>query len=187
MRSVYLVGVMAMLAAVLTACGCGRKVSEGMEAARVAADAQDGRFTVKSEDGEEVKVDATQGGESGKVTITDEQGKTTTGEYGAQAVKEEDVGVAFYPGAEVEMGSNISATGGERERMATVSLKTSDGFDAVAKFYKDKYATGNTVLEQPNNLMITIRTGEGQGKMVMVSPQDEGGGTQIVITATSGE
>lgn len=185
MRSTIMLVAAALLAVLLVTGGCGRKVREAAEVARAAADAQDGNFTVKGQDGQEIKVDTSQGGEAGKVTVTDEKGVTTTSEYGATAVKEEDVGVAFYPGAEVETGSTVSTQGADKGSMATVSLKTSDGFDAVAKFYKDKYASGNTVMEQPNNLMITIEAGEGQGKMIMVSPQGEGGGTQIVIHSAS--
>ncbi len=179
MRGLQVILAVGMLA-MLTLAGCGQKVRQGMEVARVARDAQDGKFTVKGEEGQEVQVDTTQGEGSWKMTETDASGKKVTAEYGATAVKEEDIGVAFYPGAEVESGMTVASSDKESNDTASVILKTTDSFDAVAKFYKDKYAEGNTVVEQPNMLMITIKTGEGKGKMIMASPNGDSG-TQIVI------
>jgi hypothetical protein len=164
--------------------GCGRQVKDGLEAARLAQDAQDGKFTVKGEKGEEVKVETDKAGkDSGQVKVTDDKGQTTTSDYGKESVKEEDVGIAFYPGAEVQQGVNMATEGGKAGKYATVSLTTGDSFADVAKFYKDKYAAGNTVVEQPDSLMIMIKAGENAGKMVMVAVKD--GKTEIMIHSAS--
>ena len=178
-----------LLAIGLAVTGCGKKVEQAVEVARVAQDARDGNFTVKGEDGKEVKVETNQiGGEGGKMTATDASGKTTTTEYGKDAVKQEDVGVDFYPGAEVKTGMKAAAGGeeGKAGTGATVQLVTADPVEKVTKFYKDQYANGNTVVDMPGGVMITIASGEGAGKMIMVSADKAANQTQIVIHNASG-
>ncbi len=176
--------VIALVAASLPlVAGCSKGAKDAAEAARVAADAQDGKFTVRDGKGGSVQVETEkQGGDSGKVTATTKDG-TVTSEYGKDKVTEQDVGVAFYPGATVEQGNKYAATGKDAAQAATVTLVTKDSFDKVAKFYKAKYGKGNTVVEQPNNLMIGLKGGKDQGKMLMVQVAD--GQTKITITATA--
>jgi hypothetical protein len=175
-----LIGVVALC---LTVVGCG-KVRQAAEVARVTRAAQDGKFTVRDEKGQEIEVESKQeGDDAGKMTVTTKEGTTTT-EFGAKAVSEKDVGVAFYPGATVESGGTATSTGGAGAgTWSAVSLVTSDSFADVAKFYKDKYAKGNTVIEQPRHLMITIDSGENSGKVIMVMPDDDTGKTRIGIHA----
>lgn len=177
-RVVLVVGTVLCLAV----AGCG-KVRQAAEVARTASDARDGKFTVKNEKGEEVKVETDQEGkDAGKTTVTTKEGTATT-EYGTDKVTEKEVGIAFYPGATVAQGTKSSTTGQSAGTFSMVSLTTADAFDAVAKFYKDKYATGNTVMEQPGSLMITITSGDKSGKMIMVTTDKEAGKTSITITA----
>lgn len=181
MKHIGKLSLVIIVLAVAVLAGCPKRVQETAEAMRVAKDAQDGTFTVKGEDGKVTKVETKGEGSEGTVTVQTGEG-TTKAEYGKETVKESDIGVAFYPGAQVDMGSKTSA---EKGQYAQVMLTTTDPMDKVAKFYKDKYEKGNTVLQQADNLMITMQTGEGAGKMIMISSQD--GKTQIVITQASGQ
>jgi len=166
----------------LAGCGCG-KVREVAQAVKMANDARDGKMTVTNEKGEKATIETKPEGEkAGKITVTGEHGTTTT-EIGTAKVSEADLGVDFYPGAAVETGTATTATGKENAKYSLVGLVTSDSFADVAKFYKDKYGQGNTVIEQPNHLMITIKVGEHSGKMIMVASED--GKTKIVINAAS--
>ena len=141
-------------------------------------------MTVKGASGETVQFDTTgQPGQNGTVKVTSDKG-TTTAESGKNTVTSKDVGVDFYPGATVEVGANVTASGEKPGKAKMVSLVTGDKFDQVAKFYQDKYAKGNAVLAQPNMLMITVKTGDKSGKMIMVSPKDDK--TAIVITDAAG-
>jgi hypothetical protein len=170
--------IVAVLCVALVGCG---KARQAAEVARTAQDARDGEYTIKGEKGEEVKVETQKDGEDGKMTVTTKEGTTTT-EYGANAVTEKDVGIAFYPGATVESGGSTTTTGGkDGGTWASVSLLTTDSFADVAKFYKDKYAQGNTVVEQPDMLMITVSAGENMGKMIMAAP--DSGKVRITIAA----
>lgn len=182
-RGWYLLTVLALVALAtgfVALAGCSKQVKETAEAVRVAQDAKDGNFTVKGEKGEEVKVETGKTGQdSGSMTVTNEKGETTKTEYGKDTVKESDVGIAFYPGATVETGVKATQAGDKQGTGATVSLLTSDSVDQVGKFYKDKYGKGNTVIEQPDSVMITIKAGENAGKMIMIAAKE--GQTQIVI------
>jgi len=177
---VVLVG-LALLA--VTGCGCG-KIKQAAEIARMANDARDGKMTVTNEKGEKATIETNKAGDKGgKITVTDEKGTTTTTEIGNAKVSEQEVGIAFYPGATVETSSASSTSGKESAKYSVVSLTSTDSFDQVAKFYKDKYAKGNTVMEQPNSLMITITAGKESGRMIMVTSSE--GKVQIMIHAAA--
>jgi hypothetical protein len=171
---------LAMLA--LVGCGCD-KLNQAAKAVQLANDARDGKMTVTNEKGEKTTIETQPGGDkSGKTTVTTKEGTTTT-EVGTDKVSAQDVGIDFYPGATVEQSSSTSTTGEKGGKYSVVTLSTSAAFKDVAKFYKDKYAEGNTVMEQPNSLMITVTAGENSGKMIMV--MSENGKTQIMIHAGS--
>lgn len=169
---------LALTALALTGCGRARQVGE---AARIANDARDGKVTVTNEKGEKATIETKPGGDGAQtVTVTGKEG-TTTAQTGAGAVKQEDVGVDFYPGATVEQGASSTTGGANAGKYSQVMLSTTDSFDQVAKFYKDKYGKGNMVTEQPNNLMIMIDQGKTGGKMIVVTSEE--GKTKIVISA----
>lgn len=183
MKTVRAVVAVACVLGWLVVVGCG-KAKQAVEVARAAQDAKDGNFTVTNEKGEKVTVNTKAGGGEGQsVTVTGPEGSSTY-QSGAGTVKQEDVGIDFYPGATVEQGSTASQSGekgGKGGKVSMVILSTTDGFADVAKFYKDKYAAGNTVIDQPGNLMITIKGGENVSKMIMVTADKSSGKTQITI------
>jgi len=179
MKTALPVALVVLVVLCLTLCGCPKKVRQVGQAVRTAQDAQDGNFTMKNEKGEEVKVETKGEGESGTVTVTGPDGETKS-EFGEDAVKQEDVGIDFYPGATVAGGGKMSG-GKEAGSWASVSLETGDSFDKVSSFYKEKYAKGNTVMESPGSLIITISAGENKGKLIIVSEDKEQGITTIAI------
>jgi hypothetical protein len=184
MRTSAWIAVVVLAVLCLALYGCPKAAKQTAEAVQTAQDAQDGSFTVKGEKGEEVKVETKGEGESGSVTVTGPDGETKS-EFGEQAVKQEDVGIDFYPGATVQGGGKVS--GGEKGgSWAAVGLETKDPFDKVAAFYKDKYGKGNTVIESPGSLMITINAGENKGKMIMVAEDKDKGITTIAIHSGEG-
>lgn len=187
MRAMSWAVVALLVAALLVTGGCPKKVKQIGEAARVAQDAQDGNFTVKGEKGEEFKFESKGGdADSGKMTVTGPDGQKSTTESGADAVKPEDVGIDFYPGATVEGGTKSSVTGEKGGAFAQVTLTTKDPLDKVASFYKGKYAEGNTVMDAPGSCVIVFGEGENKGKMISVTEEKGEGLTRILISAGSG-
>jgi len=177
----------ALTAAVIMTGGCPKKVQQAADAVRTAQDAQDGSFTVKGEKGEEVKVETDKSGDgSQKTTVVGPEGQKSTTEVGEDAVSEEDIGVAFYPGAEVESGGKSTVSGEGGGSIAQVTLTSQDALDKVAKFYKDKYAEGNTVMDSPDSCVIIFNEGENQGKVITVTPDKGAGITRIAIAAAAG-
>ncbi|MBU0606978.1 MAG: hypothetical protein KKI08_03790 [Armatimonadetes bacterium] len=153
----------------LAGCGCG-KVREVAEAVKMANDARDGKMTVTNEKGEKATIESKpEGDNAGSTTVTTAEG-TTTSEYGKNKVTEEQVGIIFYPDAEVDQSAKATSTEGEgTATWSSVSLLTTDPFENVANFYKDRYSEGNTVVEQPDSLLITINSGPNSGKIIMVA------------------
>jgi hypothetical protein len=165
--------------------GCSRPTVPVAPGVQVTPNGDKTTVTTRDEEGGKMTVQSEKRGpDGGKVTINTGKG-TTTAETGKDVVTEEKVGVAFYPGATVETGGNWSASGESTGAMSMVALITTDPFDKVAKFYKDKYSKGNTVVEQPNQLIIMMKSGENAGKTIMVAPSDDKTSTKVQITATT--
>jgi hypothetical protein len=162
--------------------GCGCIARRAVEHATGVTTTDDGKkMTVKGEKGEKVTFESQKGDDkSGTVKVTTSEGTTTT-DFGKDKVTEKEVGIAFYPGAEVEGGGTVASSGKSNESLATVSLVTSDPMDKVAAFYKDKYAKGNTVVEQGDALIITVKVGENAMKMITVGLDKDAGKTRIGI------
>ncbi|MEI6501830.1 MAG: hypothetical protein WCP21_12485 [Armatimonadota bacterium] len=191
--SFVLIAFVAMASLMLT--GCPKKADDGATGGpalpglpsmpKVSKSGDTVNYSGKDEKGNAVNVTSTKEGESAKTTVKTDQGTLTT-EVGKDKVSEKDLGIAFYPGATVETGMNAAQSGAKAGAMQMVNLKTADPFAKVAAFYKGKYAKGNTVVEQGEMLMITIKSGQAAGKMIMASPSSDKQGTQIVIHSASG-
>jgi Cu/Zn superoxide dismutase len=134
-------------------------------------------------DGSQAKVELSESGT--KVTTTDASGKTSQIEMGGAKVVEADVGVPFYPGAEVAEGqsSKISTPDGS---MFTVMLHSADPADKVAAFYRDKLkaqAEGKQLMDMSNDGNATLMLSDEKAKtgvQVHVSKADKGTDIQIV-------
>ena len=83
------------LAVALAACGKVQEAASEKAAEKMIESAIE-------KDGSKAKVDIS--GDSTKITTTDASGKSSQFEMGAAKVSEAEVGVPFYPGAEVAEG-----------------------------------------------------------------------------------
>ena len=167
----------------------------------------EGQVTIKTEDGESVTIKPEEGDNGeGSVTVesdegklemnvsedegetvwkmTDEDGETTISSV-TQDVSEADVGVKFYPGAEVEHGSKASTTADEGGSWSVVVLTTKDSVDKVAGFYKKHYADGSQVIEAADTVHIIMAASGAEGKTVTITRDDDESVTRIAITAGS--
>ncbi len=170
----------------LLVAGCG-KAKQAAQAVRAGQEmAQSGKTTITDDKGNKITVDASkekQGG--GSWSVTDKEGKTTTATV-TEKITEADIGLKFYPGAEVKSGSKVSTTGEKAAATAVATLLTKDPMDKVVKFYKDAYGTGNQVVETPDSTMIMVQGGAGAGKMISITKDKDSGGVMIALTSGSG-
>jgi len=167
--------------------GCGRKrqIAPGVEITEAEGEQ---KITITNEKGQQATIEGTASEKgSGQMTITTPEGEKLTATTGAQAVREQDVGIAFYPGATIEEAIQTTGSSGapEKTSWSNVTLLSADTYENVASFYRDRYAKGNTVVEQPDQLMIIIKTGEQAGKMILVSYDSEIKKVRIMISATA--
>ncbi|HET9205055.1 MAG TPA: hypothetical protein VFO28_02370 [Burkholderiaceae bacterium] len=88
-----------------------------------------------SKDGGQAKVNLSDG--AVKVSTTDASGKSTLMELGGAKFTEADMGLPFYPGAKPTEGSAMRVATGDSVSLQ-VGLRSSDAFDKVAAFYRDK-------------------------------------------------
>ena len=165
-----------MLIAAVALCGCG-KAKEVGQAVSVARDLRDGEATIKTDDGE-AKMKIEEDGESVTITSTDKEGKETV-TWGSDAVDADKLGIELYPGAE-PTGTGGTSSGSEGD-ISTVTLSTGDGFDKVAKFYKDKYPDADKQEVSAGGMkMLTLAvSAEPDLKHIMVQEQ-EGEGTVLI-------
>lgn len=204
--------VMPVLVAIYLAGGCGRVakgVKQAREGARVAQELEEkGEVTVKDEEGESVTVKAGEEdegkgsmsieGDEAKIkvdvheeeggaswTITNQRGETSTGAV-TKDVTEADVGLKFYPGAEVEQGSKGSTAAGEGASWTMVSLTTKDPVGKVADFYKKAYPDAANVIEMGGGVHIIVEGSGAEGKTITVTPDEDEGVTRIILNAGSG-
>ena len=181
MKTSWQVAVVAGLVVALVS-GCGCIARRAIEHATGVSSSNDGtKITVKGEKGENVTVEAPKGDQkSGSIKVTTDQGTTTT-DFGKDKVTEKEVGIAFYPGAEVEAGGTVASSGKSTESMATVSLLTPDPISKVGEFYKAKYAKGNSLVEQGDMVIITVKGEKDAMKIITVTADKASGKTQIGI------
>lgn len=177
--------ILVVLAALVAGCGRAREAADTArdmgEAARFARDMQDGKATIKTEDGEgEVTVD--KDGEQVTWKATDKDGSEATVTVGKDADLS-DLGVAVYPGATQELTS--TTTGADGGGMHVV-LSTTDSFEQVAEFYKGEYpgvpAHETTAAEAK---MLMLQVSEDPEKAVTVSRSGTDDKTHIAIISAA--
>ena len=169
-----------LVVALVSGCGCiARRAVE--HATGVTATDDGSKVTIKDQKGGDVTVETQKGDQkSGSIKVTTDQGTTTTN-FGKDKVTEQEVGIAFYPGAEVESGGTVASSGKSTEKLATVSLLTSDPVSKVGDFYKAKYAKGNTVVEQGDAVIINVKGEKDAVKMITIGADKQTGKTRIGI------
>ena len=155
--------------------GCG-KAREAMDAAQNVKEAQKvaegGKGTFKTDKGD-VQVQVEPGKDKGEATtkVTTPEGKQTTTSIG-KSVDKAKLGIELYPGAAVETSANSANDEGG---MTMAALTTTDPFDKVAKFYKDKYpkATAQEVNSGGKQALI-MQVGAGNDMKIVSITEDEG-------------
>lgn len=85
--------------------------------------------------GGKASVDMSGGGT--KVSTTDAQGNTVTMELGNAKVGADEIGLPFYPGAEV-LAAESRRMRTPESTMAQAALHSADDMDKVADFYREK-------------------------------------------------
>jgi hypothetical protein len=183
---VVVAAVVGLAAATLLYAGCG-KVKQARQAAQNVREgaeiAKTGKGTITDAQGNKVNVDVSKEkqGEA-SWSMTDKPGQKTTVTTSA-TVTEQDLGLKFYPGAEVKSGGTIASSGEKGGKMATAELTTRDSYDKVVKFYKDAYAKGNQVMESPESTLIMVGDTGKSGKMIAISKDAQSGTVKIVLTS----
>jgi len=196
-RAILACAVCCVLLMLVLVSGCG-KAKEAADTARTvgqaakfAADMQDGKATIKTEDGEvEIESDEGEGkmtiktddgemqiegtGDSEHVTMTmkDADGKETKSTTGAD-VDVSDIDLAVYPGAEQEIGHRTETLEGAR---LMLSLKTKDDFEKVAEFYEKKYPDARAHRMSNGDehmLMLSVSDGPDVKSINVVKAEDE--------------
>jgi hypothetical protein len=119
-------------------------------------------------------------GDAARVTMRTDQGDTSfaTG----QKISEREIGIPFYPGAEVSHSGTRSAT--EEVQARSVSLTTSDSVDEVKAFYQKKFTkaqtTADVTTEDSRAVSMMLEKGDTQ-KIVMISRKKGADETTIVL------
>jgi hypothetical protein len=157
--------------------GCGGKETYTSPESTVTIERQGGRteVTVESEEGTlEMK------GDESQVTITTEEG-TAVVEM-SPTITEEEVGLPFYPQAEVEQV--MRQTTEEGEQYVQAHLMTPAGFADVKSFYREKLpqatVAGEVETEAVKTFQVVLEE-DSVKKMVMVSRDGSNQQTRIVL------
>jgi len=180
MRTVLaLVSCLVLASALLSGCGSEKTVST-----------PEGTVTVaENDDTTEITIEAE--GEEGKVEIkADQQSATVTTEEGEvtfelnRDVAEEEIGIPFYPGAEVAQTAAWSRDGGPEGELTHATFTTTDSVDEVKAFYQEKFADARTALDMSSEdgrvVQMLLEQGDTQ-KVVMISRDKGAGETTIVL------
>ncbi len=161
------------------------KDEEGGPATMEPGKGEDGKDSAGVEGDEaKIKVDVHEEEGGASWTITNREGETSTGSV-TRDVTEADVGLKFYPGAQVEQGSKGSTTAGGGASWTTVTLTTRDPAEKVAGFYKKAYPDPVQVIETGEVAHILVEGSRSTGKMITVTADQEAGVTRIVLNAGS--
>jgi hypothetical protein len=164
----------------LAACDRAARQEAGVEASAAEAlkaqGARDARFEV-------------QGGDV-KATITQADGREQQVEIGAQAVKADEFGLPYYPGAapDASRTSRMSSADGQ---VATVVLATPDAPAKVLGFYRDEaqrrsQAGAGPSLEMPDasGAASIVLAEDANGRATQVRIEPVGSGSEITLLST---
>ena len=130
-----------------------------------------------SKDGGQAKVNLSEG--AMKVSTTDASGKSTLLELGGAKFTEADMGLPFYPGAKPTEGSAMRVATGDSVSLQ-IGLRSSDAFDKVAAFYRDKLkamSDGKQFIDMPGDDAASLSLMDDKAKtslQVHVTKADKG-------------
>jgi hypothetical protein len=160
-----------------------------------------GKKTISTPDGD---VNITHTGDGTAITIEGEEGRgkieiegdqqsgTLTTEEGEvsfelnRGVAEEEIGIPFYPGAEMETTASWSGRGDQGGEATHVTLTTADSVDEAKAFYEEKLPNVTTTLDMGSGEVRVVHMSVTEGdvqKMVMISHDAESGKTTIGLSS----
>jgi hypothetical protein len=135
-----------------------------------------------------IQVEETAGGQ--KVSVNLPGGKVSLAAN--EEITEEKLGVPIYPGAKAEKGAGSLTISGADEKSAGsfsgATFTTTDSFDEVVAFYKDKLSDKVNVVESTNDgkrvCVLTVSSDRGW-KNITIEDQ-ESDGAKIVVASVTG-
>lgn len=165
--------------ALLAGCGKAKEAADTMHNAGEAAKLAEGqKATFKSDQGDvQMQVQKGKGPNDVTVKTTDAKGNETTYST-AQAADLSKLGIEVYPGAKQEHSGTV--TNPEID-IISAEYSSTDSFNKVAQFYKDKYKGGVTQeMSSKDGKTLSIQTGSDDDlKMIIVTEQS--GQTRIIL------
>jgi hypothetical protein len=180
MRKVWmalLVGV--AVTAFLAGCGRAKEAAETAHNAGEAAKLATGqKATFKSDQGD-VTMQVEKGKNSDEVTVKTKDAKGNETTYrSAQAADLSNLGIEVFPGAQQEHSGTVT---NPQIDIVSAEYSSTDSFNKVAQFYKDKYQGGVTQeMSTKDGKTLTIQTGSDNDlKMIIVS--EHNGQTHIIL------
>jgi hypothetical protein len=127
-------------------------------------------------DGSHAKVDLSNG--QARITTTDAQGQASVMEMGGAKVDASEVGLPFYPGAQVLANENQRVQTPEM-RMVMVALDSTDSVEKIGSFYRDKLralSAGKTMMDNSNDqgvMMVLVDANNENSLVVNVTTKDD--------------
>ncbi len=138
----------------LIGCGRAREAQQGVQAARQLQ--QTGETTIKTDEGE-VQIKTDKAGELATITVEDESGEKHSVTVG-EDLDTSELSLAIYPGATKEHGQVTTTDQGKHLGFV---FTTTDSFEKVADFYKNKYSDGTiSDVKMPDGRLLNILIAE---------------------------
>ena len=167
-----------LLLSVLLLIGCGR-TREAQQATQAGRQLQQtGETTIKTDEGE-VQIKTDKAGEQATITVEGESGEKHSVTVG-EDLDTSELSLAIYPGA-TQQGGQTTDTGAAGKYLS-FGFTTTDSFEKVADFYKDKYPDPNIadmktrdrrlltiiVTEPPNMTSVTIQQADDEDQVGII-------------------
>ena len=114
-------------------------------------------------DGTQAKVDLFGG--NTRITTTDAQGQTTVVEMSGAKVEPSEIGLPFYPGAEPVAKESVRLQT-PREIRVMVALDSTDSFEKIVAFYRDKLralSAGKTMIDNTSDQDVSMFVSDSGG------------------------
>jgi hypothetical protein len=178
MRKLWMV-LLVGLAVSLFLAGCG-KAKEATDAVHNGGEAQNlvnGPEATSNSDQGNVQTQDGENSEQVTVKTTDANGNETT-YSGGQPADLEKLDIAVYPGAKQAHSGNVTNA---EMNIISAEYTSTDSFNKVAEFYKNKYKGGTTQeMTAKNSKTLSIHQGSDSNlKMIIISEQN--GQTHVVL------
>jgi hypothetical protein len=136
-------------------------------------------------DGGKASVDMSGGGT--KVSTTDAQGRTTTMQIGNAKVEADEIGLPFYPGAEV-LAEESRRMQTPESTMVQAALHSADDMNKVADFYREKLramSANKTMMDNSTADSVSMYlTDEKEKQSTMVSIRKENQRVRVDLMKT---